>query len=468
MVRFLRNSDYYRFIQQKHFDQLIAGNNQIIIDSEEDAKEEIISYLTNEYEVEAAFQIGLDTRDFSVQKETLKGDNVWVNDKLYQVQGYLNPARKPGYETYWNELADEVFDPLKTSYSVGDYVEYDNALYQLRYEGYVASSGQSVPNDMFWILVSTKVYSQDGNYEPTDIVKYKGGWYECAKENGDLINEVVQPFFNPWINQNLVDFTTIVAPVSGDLGVDTNDFTLVEYVSGAWQPKQFFEFAVGAFFKPTDYVRFNNEFYLSKMEINPKGRLHFFPGLTQFWNQVAFNTFDPGFDYSASNVGLIVSYNDAFYELFGLLNIQAGIAPDEASANWKAVTVEAYDETVSYAAGAYVAYEGVNYQLPGETVMYVNAATFENNKIEFKETTDPRNKNLIRCMVHIALYCIHQRIAPDHVPAFRIKNYDDTMHTLKCYSKLTKDPSISRKLASNGKLRSDWVVADTGAGAWDY
>ena len=459
MNRYLRNADYYRFIKKEHLEQLTEGDTQLIADSEDDARDEIISNLTNEYEIEDAFLVGLEARDFSVQKESFRGDKIWVSDKLYILGGYLNPARKPLYESYWSELSFEQFDSSKSGYSVGDRVEFNAGLYELRYEGYSPSESTGIsPDTTYWVLISELFYSQDESYEPGDIVKYKGLWFECEKENGDILSDVVQPFANPWVNLNLVDYTTIVTPDEGDLGIDTGDDSLVEYVSGSWEPKQFFDFEVDKDFKITDYVRYSGAFYQSKIDIVGETGLHFVPGLTQFWSSVSFDDWGVGTDYSGEAVGLIVDYNGTLYELYNLTNIQTGITPNQALANWRVFTINAYDPEITYQADEYVELDGDYYQVPAVAVPYVNAATFDNDKVEFTQIADPRNKILKTCMAHISLHSLHMRIAPDNVPQHRVRAYEKTLKDLKCYSDFSKDPGIPRKVGSNGKTSSDWVV----------
>jgi hypothetical protein len=47
---------------------------------------------------------------------------------------------------------------------------------------------------------------------------------------------------------------------------------------------------------------------------------------------------------------------------------------------------------------------------------------------------DPRSRQVVKCVVDITLYYIHDRIAPRNIPDLRIKNYDDSIKKLKKFA----------------------------------
>jgi hypothetical protein len=47
---------------------------------------------------------------------------------------------------------------------------------------------------------------------------------------------------------------------------------------------------------------------------------------------------------------------------------------------------------------------------------------------------DPRSKQVIKAVVDITLYYIHDRIAPRNIPELRVKNYDDSIKKLKGFA----------------------------------
>jgi hypothetical protein len=48
--------------------------------------------------------------------------------------------------------------------------------------------------------------------------------------------------------------------------------------------------------------------------------------------------------------------------------------------------------------------------------------------------SDPRSRQIVKCVVDITLYYIHDRIAPRNIPDLRIKNYDDSIKKLKMFA----------------------------------
>lgn len=47
---------------------------------------------------------------------------------------------------------------------------------------------------------------------------------------------------------------------------------------------------------------------------------------------------------------------------------------------------------------------------------------------------DPRSKQVVKCVVDITLYYVHDRIAPRNIPDLRVKNYDDSIKKLKGFA----------------------------------
>lgn len=47
---------------------------------------------------------------------------------------------------------------------------------------------------------------------------------------------------------------------------------------------------------------------------------------------------------------------------------------------------------------------------------------------------DPRSRQVVKCVVDITLYYVHDRIAPRNIPDLRVKNYDDSIAKLKGFA----------------------------------
>jgi hypothetical protein len=72
---------------------------------------------------------------------------------------------------------------------------------------------------------------------------------------------------------------------------------------------------------------------------------------------------------------------------------------------------------------------------------------------------DPRNYNLKKHMVRLAVYELTKLIAPNNVSVVRIRDYEDSMKWLSDASKLKLNPQIPRKLAEDKKPVTDWQLA---------
>ena len=72
---------------------------------------------------------------------------------------------------------------------------------------------------------------------------------------------------------------------------------------------------------------------------------------------------------------------------------------------------------------------------------------------------DPRNPNLKRYMVRLAVYELTKLIVPNNVSVVRIRDYEDSMKWLNDTVRLRLSPQILRKLDEIKKPVTDWQLA---------
>lgn len=149
----------------------------------------------------------------------------------------------------------------------------------------------------------------------------------------------------------------------------------------------------------------------------------------------------------------VVEYQDSFYTLVSLDDFDNNIDPLQ-SGNWGAIAD--YDpeyNTYELSGNEYVVYEGrvfcpeidVNADI---LVVGTNLALH-----------DPRNYNLKKHMVRLAIYELTKQIAPNNVSVVRMRDYEDSMKWLNDASKLRINPQIPRRLGEDKKPVTDWQMA---------
>lgn len=167
------------------------------------------------------------------------------------------------------------------------------------------------------------------------------------------------------------------------------------------------------------------------------------------WMEVQTAAWQP-IDYKLWDV---VEYQDSFYTLVSLDDFDNNIDPLQ-SGNWGAIAD--YDpeyNTYELSGNEYVVYEGrvfcpeidVNADIP---VVGTNLALH-----------DPRNYNLKKHMVRLAIYELTKQIAPNNVSVVRMRDYEDSMKWLNDASKLRINPQIPRRLGEDKKPVTDWQMA---------
>lgn len=159
------------------------------------------------------------------------------------------------------------------------------------------------------------------------------------------------------------------------------------------------------------------------------------------WEPVEYNLWD------------VVRYEGGFYTLMSLDSFDNNITPLK-SENWGAIAD--YDSNYNqYELNGheYVVYEGKVFY----PELDVNSDIPEVGKN--LSLHDPRNYNLKKHMLRLAVYELTKLIAPNNVSVVRLRDYEDSMKWLNDASKLRLNPQFPRRLAEDKKPVMDWQLA---------
>lgn len=201
-------------------------------------------------------------------------------------------------------------------------------------------------------------------------------------------------------------------------------------------------------YHPSDIVRFNNVAYTC---IKPNG-FHFgdirIPGVSVWekadvveWEAVPYGLWD------------VVRYNNQYFTLISLEEYDEIVNPMESDC-WG--MIGEYDpsiDTYDLSDHEYVVYKDEVYY----PVMNPNA---DKPQLEVNICyNDPRNYNLKRHMVQLALYELHKLVSPNNISQMRVDDYEHSMQWLKDANRLKLNPQIPRKVNSRGEELTDWQMA---------
>ena len=149
----------------------------------------------------------------------------------------------------------------------------------------------------------------------------------------------------------------------------------------------------------------------------------------------------------------VVEYEGAFYTLMTRDGFDNNIDPLTSDC-WGAIADydSAYND-YELSDHEYVVFEGrVFYP---ETDVNADVLELGNNL----SMHDPRNYNLKKHMVRLAVYELTKLIAPNNVSAVRMRDYEDSMKWLNDAAKLRLNPQIPRKVDETKKPVTDWQLA---------
>ena len=383
--RYLRDSDYKKAIYLSDLDKLTREDEETLLDAELDAKACIESMLTDEYEIEGEFDLGETISEFGFEKEYLKGSYVVVDGRLSKAKAYSNPSRPPESQDFWRQM---------------DLLEIDES-------------------------TVSETYNQGVSYYESDIVSYGDQYFECEISNGVGVeygsDYIVQPIISHWIES--VDGT----------GATTFNISK-KYIVG-------------------DVVSHAGKFYGCFIASSETG-LNLYPD-SKLWDESVLEFWSAVTDYSTydSNTTL-VEESGSEYALIEPANALVGKTPAQSIADfdaaWEEVVVQTYDRTERYLRPegfeGYVSYNEKYFFLSEQDEPFVNSYTAEEEKYLFSPTSDPRNRNVVKCMIHLVIYQLCSVVVPDNIPTVRIENYKSVMEKLNSFSNMKSNPAIARKV----------------------
>lgn len=199
---------------------------------------------------------------------------------------------------------------------------------------------------------------------------------------------------------------------------------------------------------PKDVVEYNERLYVCLAENGYKfGDVR--PPMVEGWLEAEYGMWQP-VDYAVWDV---VVFEDVFYTLLRKDDFDNNITP-LASACWGAIAD--YDREYNdyeFSEHEYVVYKGRVFY----PAMDVNADVPERGVNVTPH--DPRNYNLKKHMVRLALYELTKVIAPNNVSVVRLRDYEDSMKWLSDAAKLRLNPQIPRKINEDRKPVTSWQMA---------
>lgn len=167
------------------------------------------------------------------------------------------------------------------------------------------------------------------------------------------------------------------------------------------------------------------------------------------WAQKESSEWDAGTEY---NLWDVVSYDGVFYTLTSTDGIDLTVSPYDSD-NWG--QIGDYDESYAYEISEtdYAVYDNAVYY----PLMNVNADSLEMNYN--MALHDPRNSNLKKHMLRLAVYELHKLISPNNISSSRITDYETSIEWLRDAAKQRLDPTIPRKHDEEKKPVADFAVA---------
>ncbi len=394
--RFLNNNDYIGIITEEALKQLIRGNEERLSQAEEAAEASIVEYLTDNYEVEKELMVGKTLVEYTPKITYPVGAHFYYNGKIYEALRSIAGLKTPTDIEYWRELVDYDKDKMD----------------------------RAVP------------YFQLRNWQPGDVVKYANSYYECVEPNGYDFNDIRIPGAIGW--EEVEGISEWVA------NYDYRHWDVVSY-EGKFYARLPLDEQTEPEPEPTPDSGADSE---SGSETNPD---------TEDGSET---TPDTGSEDNAEQTPAPVSETET-EPTPDTEEKEEGEGEDKAD-----LTVNPYDSEYWGLIGDYVT--GYDYELKDtEYVVYNNKVFIPTMKVTadaLKESYnihqhDPRNTNIKKHLIRLALYELHKLISPNNISSARITDYETSLTWLRDANRCKINPQIPRKLDSEQKPVAEYAIA---------
>lgn len=222
-----------------------------------------------------------------------------------------------------------------------------------------------------------------------------------------------------------------------------------EFTDEVNEPENVPEYSQIENYQPNDIVRFANTFYKC---VQPNG-IDFndirVPAMVG-WETVQTYEWQANIEYGLWEA---VSYNGKFYALINDDKVDLTVNPEDSD-NWG--LIGDYDSSLNnyeYSSHEYVVFGGK-----------VFIPIMEVNSDELKEgynirQHDPRNPNVKKHLLRLALYELHKLISPNNISTARITDYETSIIWLRDASRLKINPKIPRKLDDENKPVTEYAIS---------
>lgn len=182
--RFLNNDDYLGIVTEEALEQLIRGNEVRLVQAEEAAEESVLEYLTENYEVEKALEVGKSLLPYNYQITYPVGSHFYIGNKIYKTTRVINGKKSPANVNYWAEIDSYVREEAgvphytqRGTYTPGELVRFNGRIFQcLEYNG-VDYNDVRVPGVYGWHKIDVSEWIVNQIYSPWDVVKFNNKFY---------------------------------------------------------------------------------------------------------------------------------------------------------------------------------------------------------------------------------------------------------------------------------------------------
>lgn len=172
------------------------------------------------------------------------------------------------------------------------------------------------------------------------------------------------------------------------------------------------------------------------------------PGINA-WERLEVYGWEPNVPY---NIWEVVLYEDKYYALLSTDDIDLTINPFDSD-NWGLIGTYDKDYIYEFKNTEFVEYNGSVYY------PIMNPSSDELQEGYNIRHNDPRNGNVKKHLLRLAIYELHKLISPNNISSARISDFEASMAWLRDANRCKINPSIPRKLDEDNKPVTEFAIS---------
>lgn len=237
--RFLIDKDYKAVVSDDQFQMLVQGDENRLVQAEQNAEMKFMEYLDQHYEIEKLFNVGKSIRTYNAGVTYPANAYFKTDDGIFKCLKQINSCKKPTAIVYWEQIDDlwnienleqtPKYSQLQT-YSIGDVVKFRTEYWRCKVANGYDIDNIQVPGVVTWNEVTVIPWEPNMSWELNQVCSYNNNFYtkvSVAEETTETESVITPDEDDTW---------AMIGDYSSDYQYETNKHDYVVCEDKVFEP----------------------------------------------------------------------------------------------------------------------------------------------------------------------------------------------------------------------------------------